>query len=485
MSEQQGRVERADATQTYAATPQPLDPRRWKTLALLGIAQFMLIVDVTVVAIALPHIGADLGLGRGQLTWVVSAYTLTFGGLLLLGGRVADVVGARRVVLAGLAVFSVASLVTGLASPAGAGEVLLAGRVAQGIGAAMLSPAALSVVVQIFDGEERNKAVGIWSALGGGGAAVGVLLGGVLTAGPGWPWVFFINVPVGVVVCVVLARWLPRLTPGPARGGLDVPGAVLVTGATGVLIYALIGAGDRGWGSVTTLVLVVVAVALYLVFGLWQGRARTPLMNLSLLVRRPVAAGTFLVMVATGLMVAVFFLGTFYLQHHQGHGALVTGLLFLPIALATMAGAHAAGQLIGRIGARPLACVGLLVAAAGLAVPALIDGAVALVVGVSVAAAGVGVNFVVAAATALGQVDPSEAGIASGLVSTFHEFGASLGAAVISSVAAASLAATASTTTSTTGTTSGFVDGFTLAALIAVAAGLLSLALVPRRQVTA
>jgi EmrB/QacA subfamily drug resistance transporter len=463
--EQQRVVTRSDAGPRDVA-----DPRRWSMLALLGIAQFMLIVDVTVVAIALPHLGGDLGLSREQTTWVVSAYTLTFGGLILLGGRVADLVGARRVVLCGLVLFTAASFVTGVAGSAG---VLLTGRVAQGLGAAMLSPAALSVVVQVFEGEERNKALGIWAALGGGGAAVGVLLGGLLTAGPGWPWVFYVNVPVGVAVVVVLARLLPRLEPGVGRGGLDVPGAVMVTCATGVAIYALIGAGDRGWASGTTLLLLAAAVVVYLVFGLWQRMARSPLMNLSLLFRRPVAAGTFLVMVATALMVAVFFLGTFYLQHYANHGALITGLLFLPVALATMAGANAGGRLIGQIGARPLAFIGLAVAAVGLMVPALLAGSVAMVAGVSVGAAGIGVIFVVASATALGQVDPREAGVASGIVSTFHEFGASLGAAVISSVAAASLIRD---------TSIGFVDGFTLAAVTAVAAGLLSLVLVPRAQ---
>ncbi|MGH3656336.1 MAG: MFS transporter [Micromonosporaceae bacterium] len=468
MSDQSGGTA---TTATAETQPRPApDPKRWKTLALLGIAQFMLIVDVTVVAIALPHMGADLDLGREQITWVVSAYTLAFGGLMVLGGRVADLWGARRVVLAGLLVFTAASLVTGVANSA---EVLLAGRVAQGLGAAMLSPAALSVVVQIFEGDERNKALGVWAALGGVGAAVGVLLGGLLTAGPGWPWVFYVNVPVGVAVGVLLSRFLPPMARSSVRRGLDVPGAVLVTGATGVAIYALIGAGDRGWGSGTTLSLLATAVVLYVLFGVWQRVARTPLMNLSLLFRRPVTAGTFLVLVATALMVAVFFLGTFYLQHHARYGALVTGLLFLPIALATMAGANTAGRFIGRFGARLLAVVGLGVSAVGLAVPALVAGPVAMVVGVSVGATGIGALFVVASATALGQVDPGEAGVASGIVSTFHEFGASLGAAVISSVAAASL---------TGGTTSGFTAGFTTAALVAVAAGFLALVLVPGRS---
>ena len=457
-----------DDTTQSVATAQAADPRRWKTLGLLSIAQLMLIVDVTVVAIALPHMGADLGLDRAETTWVVSAYTLAFGGLMLLGGRVVDLVGARTVVLGGVTVFTVASLVSGLAESPG---LLIGGRVVQGVGAALLSPAALSSVIQLFDGEERNRALGVWSGLGGVGAALGVLLGGVLTAGPGWPWVFFVNVPIGIVVMVALLRLLPG-TPGQASGRLDVLGAVLVTAATGTLIYALIGAGDRGWTDGRTLLLVVGAAALYALFGLRQVTAASPLMDLRLLVRRPVAAGTFLILAATGLMVAGFFLGTFYLQHHAGHGALLTGVLFLPVALATMAGATVGGHVIGRVGARALAAAGFAVASIGFGLPALVDGSTATVGGMTLGASGLGTLFVAASATALGQVAPHEAGIASGIVSTFHEFGASLGAAVVSSVAAASVAGT---------TTSGFVDGFTLAAVVAAGAVLVSLVLVPGR----
>lgn len=455
------------STATETTSPAP-DPRRWTTLALLGIAQLMLIVDVTVVAIALPHMGADLGLDREATTWVVSAYTLAFGGLMLLGGRAADLVGTRTVVLTGLGVFTGASLVSGLAETP---ELLIGGRVAQGLGAALLSPAALAAVLHLFDGEERNRAMGIWSALGGAGAALGVLLGGVLTAGPGWPWVFFVNVPIGLGVTLALTRRLPRSATRSASG-LDVLGAALVTTATGTGIYALIGAGDRGWTDGTTLLLLAGAVALYLLFGLRQRTARTPLMDLGLLARRPVASGTFLVVAATALMVAGFFLGTFYLQHHAGKGALVTGVLFLPIAIATMAGATAGGHLIARTGARVLAVAGFVVAALGFSVPAVFDGSAAVVLGIAGGALGLGVLFVAASATALGQVAPHEAGIASGIVSTFHEFGASLGAAVISSVAAASIAGS---------TSAGFTDGFTLAAVVAAAAALVSLVLVPGR----
>lgn len=445
-------------------------PQRWRILGFLGIAQLMLILDVTVVAIALPHMGTDLGLSRDTLTWVVSGYTLAFGGLLLLGGRAADLFGARRLALLGLALFAVASLVTGLA---GDGVTLLGGRIGQGVAAAILSPAALSLVVTLFEGDERNRALGIWSALGGGGAALGVLLGGLLTAGPGWPWVFFVNVPVGLILVAALRLQLPAEPVPATRGRLDVAGAALVTAATGTVIYTLVRAGDDGWFTVTTAALLAVALGLYALFVLRQRRAASPLMDVSLLGRRPVAVGTMLILVATALMISVFFLGSFYFQEYRDFGALRTGLLFLPVALATMSGAQLTGRSIGRTGPRLPGVVGLAGAALGMAVSAYVDGDVAVVVGVSVAAAGTGAVFVVASATALGQVEPHEAGLVSGIVSTFHEFGASLGAAVASSVAAVSLAGT---------TTTGFTRGFTTAAIVAAVAALLMLALTPRPE---
>lgn len=454
---------------TPTATPHPTPhPRRWQILAFLGIAQLMLILDVTVVAIALPHLGADLGLDRATLTWVVSAYTLTFGGLMLLGGRLADLFGARRIVVTGLVVFTAASLLTGLVPD---GTWVLAGRIGQGIGAALLSPSALSWVIALFDGEERNRALGIWSALGGGGAALGVLAGGLLTAGPGWPWVFFVNVPVGLIILVALVRLLPRPTPVRHGSRLDVLGAVLVTAATGSLIFALIRAGEHGWLTIEFGLLLVVSAALYTAFVAWQRRHHSPLMDVRLLARRPVATGAFLIAMATALMIAVFFLGTFYFQQHLGYSALTTGLLFLPVALATMLGATLAGRLIARLGARALGAAGLITAAAGLALAGLWLAPLTAVIGIAVAAAGTGVIFVVASATALGQVEPEVAGVASGIVSTFHEFGASIGAAVMSSLAAASI---------TGSTNDGFTQALIVAAIAAIAGAVVTLVITPR-----
>jgi EmrB/QacA subfamily drug resistance transporter len=460
------------ATTSTDSAPHPY-PRRWRTLGLLGVAQLMLILDVTVVAVALPNISADLGLGRQQLTWVVSGYTLAFGGLLLLGGRAADLFGARRLVVVGLTLFAGASLLAGLAPT---GWALLAGRVLQGLSAALLSPSALSLVVTMFDGTERDRALGIWSALGGGGAALGLLLGGLLTAGPGWPWVFFVNVPVGLLLAFSLRRALPPDAARRSRGRLDLLGAALVTAATGTLIYALVQAGDRGWASAATGVLAATAVGLYLAFVARVRHAAHPLMDLRLLVRRPVAVGTLLVLVATALMIAVFFLGSFYFQNHRGYNALQTGLVFLPVALATMAGATVAGRALARLGPRLLGAAGLIVGGTGMWAAAGVDGSIAMVAAISLGAAGTGAVFVVASATALGQVSPSEAGLASGIVSTFHEFGAALGAAVVSSMAAASLAGS---------NTAGFSRAFATAAVVAAVTALVTLAVAPGRQAPA
>jgi EmrB/QacA subfamily drug resistance transporter len=457
----------SDTETTHAHAPGAPHPQRWRVLGLLGLAQLMLILDITVVAIALPHMEADLDLDRAALTWVVSGYALAFGSLMLLGGRAADLFGAKRTVLAGLALFTAASLTAGLATGA---PVLLGSRVAQGAGAALLSPAALSVVVRLFDGDERNRALGVWSALGGGGAALGVLLGGLITAGPGWTWVFFVNVPVGLAVLAALTRILPDL-PRAASGSLDVPGAALVAAATGALIYALIRAGDHGWLNTLSLALLAASAAAYAAFAAWQRRTQAPLIDPRLLGRRPIAAGAFVIAVATALMVGAFFLGSFYLQNRQNHGALATGLLFLPVALTTMACATAAGHMIGRTGARALAALALTVSAAGFLLPVLWSGTTAMVTGVSIASAGLGALFVVASATALSSAAPHEAGVASGIVSTFHEFGAAAGAAAVSSAAAASL--TAHTTTA------GFDNAFLTATGIAAAAALIALRLIP------
>ncbi|MGP4051964.1 MFS transporter [Streptomyces sp. 2A115] len=448
----------------------PADPRRWTALALICVAQFMLILDVTVVNVALPEMAADLDLGRATLTWVVAAYTLCFGGLMLLGGRLADALGARRTLLAGLAVFTAASLVTGLATGA---PMLLGGRIAQGVGAALLSPAALSIVTTAFHGAERNKALGVWAAIGGSGAAAGVLIGGALTAGPGWEWVFYVNVPVGLALLVALPAFVPARPPRSSR--LDVPGALLVTVGTAALIYGLVNAGDAGWGDAATLLSLAAAPVLYAAFAVVERASRAPLMDLRMFTRRPVLAGAFLMLVATALLIAFFFLGSVYLQHVHGFSPLKTGLLFLPVAVATGLGAHLASRLVGRVGSRAVAVGGMAIAAAG-SVPLTqlsTDGSVyaGLLPGFVVASFGIGAVFVTATTTALGMVEHDEAGLASGVVNTFHEVGGSIGVAVVSTVAASGIER---------GSVGGFTDAFTVCALAAVVSAAVAVGLVPR-----
>jgi EmrB/QacA subfamily drug resistance transporter len=448
------------------------DPRRWTALAVIALAQFMLILDLTVVNVALPDLGADLDLSRTAFTWTVSAYVLVFGGLLLLGGRLADIFGTRPVMMTGLVIFTLASLASGLAQNQ---TVLLGGRIGQGVGAALLSPAALSTITSIFHGVERNKALSVWASLGGVGFAAGVLIGGILTAGPGWRWVFFINVPVGIVLLAAIRAVVPPRRPDRAARSLDVLGAVTVTAATGSLIYGMINAGDEGWADLGTLLAIAAAIVLYGVFVVVERTVPTPLLHPSLLARRPIAAGAFLMLVAAGVLIADLFLGSQYLQHLRGLSALETGLFFLPAALGLMIGAIAAGRLVGTIGTRPVAVVGLTLVAIGnaLLIGVSADGNVYVeaLPGTFLFALGGGPLFVCATTSALGRVGQHEAGLVSGVVNTFNQLGAAICVAVASTVAAAGLTRMPSL--------DGFTDAFTVFTVVAAVAAVLSLRLVP------
>lgn len=456
------------ASHAHPVPPAPHpDPRRWRALALLCLAQFMVILDVTVVNVALPEMGTDLGLDRAALTWVVTAYTLCFGGLMLLGGRLADLLGRRRMFLAGLALFTVASLAAGLAGDA---TVLVAARAAQGVGAALLSPAALSILTTTFDGPDRHRALGVWAALGGAGAAAGVLVGGLLTSGPGWQWVFYVNVPVGVLVAVLVPA-TTAATP-PQRGRIDVPGALLVTTASAALIYGLVRAGEDRW-----LLAIGVAALLYVAFVVVQRQRSAPMVRLGLLAQRPMAGGVATMLTASALLISGFFLCSLLLQHLLGLSALDTGLVFLPVAVATGVGAHLAGRFVARTGARPVAAAGFALAAAGFTLLAQIDSGTGAWTGVLpgfvLAAAGLGAGFVTATTTALTRVDAADAGMASGVVNTAHELGAAIGVAVVSAIAGASI---------DSGTHAAGADGFTdafwaCAAASAVAAAVLAVLL--------
>ena len=425
-------VRRAPGT----ATKPPAVPRS-AALALLAAAQLMLVLDVTVVNVALPDIGASLHLQQGALPWVMTAYTVFFGGLMLLGGRIADLVGARRLTLLGLSLFIASSLVCALS---GGTAVLLVGRALQGVGAALMSPAALATVMTLYTGPSRGKALGVWSALAGAGSALGVVLGGVLTSEAGWRWVFAINVPIGIALLIAIPLVVPvRQQPEATRPGLDVPGAVLVTAGTGAAIYGLVNVGGHGWSAVSTVLPLALAVVTLAAFSVVERHTRQPLLTVALLGRRAVLAGSFLMLAATGLLVGGYFLGSFSLQRAHGYSALHVGLAFLPAAVATVAGAAGGSRILTFVSARDVSAAGLALAAVGYAIAARWAQPAVLVTGLSIAALGIGATFVTAFTASLADADPAEGGLRSALVNTFHELGGAAGVAVLSSAAGAGL----------------------------------------------
>ena len=446
---------------------------RWSILALLGIAQSMLIIDITVLNVALPSIGDALRLDRASLTWVATAYTLFFGSLLLLGGRLADTVGRRRTFLTGLAIFTVASLASGLAPD---GTTLLLSRVAQGVGAALLSPAALSIVTTTFEGGERTRALAVWAALSGTGAAVGVVLGGILTSGIGWPWIFFINVPIGIAVGLATWRLVPSIASSAGVRHIDLPGAVAATGVVALLLYGLIGAGDLGWAAPQTVASFALAAIGLAIFVWLERRARTPLARLDLLTRRPLSGALGVTLIATGLLAGGFFLASIYLQRVLGLTAIETGLAFLPASLTIIVGAQGAAHALGRLGPRVVGAAGLFIAALGARLLADVsvagDALYEVVPGLSTMTLGIGAALVTANTSAFLGVEESDAGMASGAVSTTHELGFAVGVSVLSTVAGSSLVDPG------TGI-AGFATGFMVAAIVALVGAGLAFHLLP------
>ncbi|MGW7274582.1 MFS transporter [Streptomyces sp. NPDC054864] len=454
------------------------DPRRWKMLVVICMAQFILMLDTTAINVALPDLSEDLGLSREAFTWAVSVYVLFLGGLLLLGGRLADILGARSMILTGLTVFTLASLTSGLAQ----GETLLIiGRVGQGIGAAVLSPAALRALLAVFQGAERNKVLAVWASLGGAGFAVGVLAGGLLTSGPGWRWVFFINIPIGVVLLAAIRALVPERRPQDVDRNIDVLGSVAATAGTGSLIYGVINAGNHGWSDTGTVVPLVAAAALYGLFVLIERTVRKPLMRVGMLVRGPVATGVFLMFSAASVAGGDLFITSQYLQHFRGHSALATGMFFLPVAVGTVIGATLSGRLVGVLDTRLVAFGGLTLVAIGNALLIGLTGngsvyAQALP-GALLFAIGSGSVFVTATTSALSGVDQREAGLVSAIVYTFNPTGSAIFIGISSTVATAGLAAVPSI--------SGFTRAYTLLTVVAAVAAVATLVLalfVPQRQ---
>jgi len=419
-------------TETAAAP----NPRRWLTLAIVGAAFFMTVLDVAIVNVAIPSIQRDLHTDETTVQWVLIAYAITFGGFLLLGGRMADLLGRKRIFIVGLVLFTVASLVCGLASNIG---VLIGARAVQGIGAAIISPAALSIVTTTFaEGAERNKALGIWGALGGSGAAAGVLFGGILTKYLGWQWIFYVNVPVGGLVFGLTLPFVPESRAELGHRRFDAAGAITVTGGLALLVYAISKAPDVGWGSARTILLLLASVAILAVFVLIELRSRAPLMPFRIFRLRSLLAANVVGFLLGAVIFADFLVLTLYVQQVLGWSALKTGVTFLATAGTTVIWAGVAQALTTRFGPRPVIVAGLVVLAASMGYytqipvhghfwPDLLPAYLTFAVGLAF-------SFVPVTIAALAQVAPDDAGLASGLINTNQQVGGAIGVAVASTI---------------------------------------------------
>jgi EmrB/QacA subfamily drug resistance transporter len=452
------------------------DSQPWNILVLLAVAQFMVILDITVVNVALPSIGADLGFAAGDLQWVVTAYVLFTGGLLLLGGRAADMLGRRAVFLTGLVIFTGASLASGLAASPG---WLVGARAAQGLGAAMLSPAALAIVTTTYVGTQRTAALSAWGAIAAAGGAAGLLFGGMLTTWLGWEWVFFINVPVGIATA--LLAW-HLVSPAAGSGGLrrlDVLGALTLVGGLVLMVYTIEETSTHGWGSARTLAMFAGAATLLAGFLAIERSARQPLVPPATWRVKTLASATAMMLGATGSFIGIVFLGSLYMQGTLGWSALETGLAFLPLTVVIGVAAHVAPHVLSKLGARTVATGGLLLMAGAATLLAAAPDQASylpdLLPGFLIAGIGTGLVFVTIQVTGMSEVQRETAGLASGLITTAHEIGAALGVAALSAVAVG----TGSGAAATLGSASGYEEGLTVAALGMLALAALAAASVP------
>ncbi len=412
---------------------------RWLALLVLCLGDLMIVLDVTIVGVALPSIKEDLGFSDSSLAWVVNAYLLTFGGFLLLGGRLGDLYGHRRLFLIGIALFTVASLACGLA---GTQEVLIVARAVQGVGGAIVSAVALSLMMTLFtEPAERAKAMGIFGFVASGGGSIGVLLGGIITDALAWQWIFLVNLPVGVAVLILSLRLLPTAPGMASQGRLDVAGAVTVTAALMIAVYAIVNGNEAGWTSGQTVGLLAAAAVLMAVFLAIEARVSAPLMPLGLFKLRNLAVSNVVGILWAGAMFAWFFLSALYLQLVLGYSPLQVGLAFLPGNL--IMGALSVGlsaKLVMRYGIRLPLAVGLGLAGVGLLLfaRAPVDGSFVVDVLPSMILLGIGagIAFNPVLLAAMGDVEPSEAGLASGIVNTSFMMGGALGLAVLASLAA-------------------------------------------------
>ena len=449
---------------------------RWAALALVVAAQFMVVLDMSIVNVALATIKDDLRFSEESLQWVVSAYAITFGGFLLLGGRLADLLGRRRVFVAGIAVFTISSALAGLAWSS---TSLVAFRGLQGIGGALFAPAGLSLLMTIFrEGRERNLALGIWGAASGSGAAVGVLLGGVLTSYLSWPWIFYLNVPVGLALVVLAPRRLPE-SRGDGQRHFDLAGATSVTASLMLLVYGLTRATQNGWGSGSTIALLGVSALLAAAFVLVERRAAHPLLPFQVFRGNTLAVGTLITCVISGIAFSQFFLLTLYLQQVLHYSAARAGLAFAAIAVTVAVTSNVAQGLVTRFGPRRVLAVGLLSAAASQALlvrlPVHAHYVTDLLPSFILSGIGIGVSFVAVTIAALAGVAPAQSGIASGLVNTSRQVGGAVGLAAMTTIAAA--ATGHANVISAAATTHGYRVAFAVLAMLGLVSALAAPAL--------
>src|SRR5438128_1848747 len=461
--------------------------RKWFALAVLLGVQFMVVVDIAIVNVALPSIQTDLGFSERNLQWVVSAYALLFGGFLLLGGRFADLTGRRRVLLAGLVVFTGASLLSGLAWSSGA---LIGARAFQGLGAALITPAALSILTTTFaEGKERNAALGAWGAVGAFGAVAGVLLGGVLTDALGWQWIFFVNVPVGVLG-LVLAPILLTESRDARTESFDVPGGVLVTGGLVTLVYAITQANNYGWSSPATIGLFSGAVVLLAAFLGWERRTAEPLLPFSFFRLRTVVGANVAGLILGTAIFAMFLMLTLYMQQVLHYSAMRTGVAYLAVAGTAIFWSALAAQLVTRVGVKPVLVAGMTSLSAGLIYFTQVSAGGSyvgdLLPGFLLVAVGLGFSFVPISIAALAGVPAAEAGLASGFINTSQQIGGALGIAVLSAIATSTTGnRIASGSAVSAALTDGFQSAFIGAAAIAIVGILVALLVVRREDLVA
>ena len=460
--------------------------KKWLALALLSAVQFMVVLDIAIVNVALPSIKLDLGFSQENLQWVISAYALFFGGFLLLGGRLADILGRRRIFLVGLVLFTVSSLVAGLAWSEAS---LIAARSFQGLGAAIISPAALSILTTTFaEGKERNIALGVWGAVGGFGAAAGVLLGGVLTDALSWEWIFFVNIPIGLAGLALTPLLLGESRDARVKS-FDATGAVLVTGGLMALVYGITEANDYGWGSATTWAIFAGALAVLGAFVAWERRHPEPLMRFGILRIRTVLGANVAGFILGTALFAMFLMLTLYMQQVLGYSAMKSGVAYLATAGTAIIWSGVAAQLVNKLGVKPVLIAGMSFLTVGLVylTQVSVGGSYLgdLLPGFLLIAVGIGFSFVPISIAALAGVQPAEAGLASGLINTSQQIGGALGIAALSAIA------TSRTTHSVEGGSQlpvALVDGFRGALWAAVAVGIvgvLAAATPNRREVLA